>query len=450
MLKKVLIANRGEIALRILRACTQLGLETVAVYSEADREQHYLDLATQSICIGPANAGKSYLNQSAIVAAARATGADAIHPGYGFLSENAGFAERVTEAGLHFIGPDARAIRTMGDKIRAKQAMLAAGVPCVPGWSDTLPGDSAELKAIAAQIGYPMIVKAAGGGGGRGMRVIREEGELEQAVAITREEARQAFGNPDLYLEKYLTYPRHIEIQVLADRHGNATWIGARDCSVQRRHQKVVEEAPPVGIADDAIAAVGDRCVRACQEIGYIGAGTFEFLYEDGAFSFIEMNTRIQVEHPVTELVWGMDLVLAQLRIAGGERLVPEHDGGAGHAIECRINAEDPQTGRPSPGTITQWRVPGGPGIRLDTHVGVGTVIPPYYDSLIAKVIGYGQTRGEALRRVRAALAEMRIGGVATNIPLLLRILDDALFQQGAVDIHFFETRIGNGGGIHA
>lgn len=441
MIKSVLIANRGEIALRVVRACRQLGLRAIAVYSEVDRDNTYVELADEAICIGPANAGMSYLDQQALIAAARATGADAIHPGYGFLSENAEFAQRVMDAGFQFIGPAPQAIRSMGDKIQAKQAMIRAGVPCVPGWSQALPESPAELHAIAGQVGYPVIVKAAGGGGGRGMRVVSCEAELAETVAITREEARQAFGNPELYLEKYLTRPRHIEIQVLADQHGDATWIGARDCSVQRRHQKILEEAPPVGIAAKSLADVGARCVQACKDIGYVGAGTFEFLYEDGAFAFIEMNTRIQVEHPVTEVVCGVDLVAAQIRIAQGERLDIAWSHGAGHAIEARINAEDPATGRPAPGTVTAWRVPGGPGVRVDTHVGAGTSVPPYYDSLIAKVIGFGRTRDEALTRLRCALAEMRVDGIATNIPLLLNILDDARFQAGEVDIHFFETR---------
>lgn len=450
MVNTVLIANRGEIALRVLRACRQLGLKTVAIYSEADQDKNYVALADQAVCIGPAGAARSYLDQRALIAAARATGADAIHPGYGFLSENAEFAQRVIDAGIQFIGPRPEAIRTMGDKIRAKQAMLAAGVPCVPGWSQELPESIAELQAIARQVGYPVIVKAAGGGGGRGMRVVTDEAEIADTVALTREEARQAFGNPALYLEKYLSRPRHIEIQVLADTHGNATWVGARDCSVQRRHQKVLEEAPPPGVSSQALAELGARCVKACQDIGYLGAGTFEFLYEDGIFAFIEMNTRIQVEHPVTEMTWGIDLVAAQLRIAQGERLETIVGDGAGHAIEARVNAEDPATGRPSPGKITAWRAPGGPGVRVDTHIEAGTTVPPYYDSLIAKVIGFGRTRQEALVRLRCALAEMRVEGVRTNLPLLLRILDDEPFREGEVDIHYFETRFGAKEAQHA
>lgn len=450
MVNSVLIANRGEIALRVLRACRQLGLKTVAVYSEADQDKGYVSLADQAVCIGPANATRSYLDQRALIAAARATGADAIHPGYGFLSENAEFAQRVIDAGMQFIGPRPEAIRTMGDKIQAKQAMLSAGVPCVPGWSQALPESVAELQAIARQIGYPVIVKAAGGGGGRGMRVVTNEAELADTVALTREEARQAFGNPALYLEKYLVHPRHIEIQVLADRHGNAAWVGARDCSVQRRHQKVLEEAPPPGVSPQTLADLGARCVKACQDIGYLGAGTFEFLYEDGVFAFIEMNTRIQVEHPVTEMTWGVDLVAAQLRIAKGEPLGAIIGDGVGHAIEARINAEDPVTGRPAPGKITAWRVPGGPGVRVDTHIEAGTTVPPYYDSLIAKIIGFGHTRQEALARLRCALAEMRVEGVRTNLPLLMRILDDAPFQEGEVDIHYFETRFGTKDAQHA
>ncbi len=440
MFQTVLIANRGEIALRVLRACQLLQLKTVAVYSEADRHQSYVSLADDAICIGPASASHSYLDQRALIAAARASGAEAIHPGYGFLSENSQFAQRVAEAGLHFIGPDARAIRTMGDKIQAKQAMIQAGVPCVPGSPQALPVSPLELKAIAAKIGYPVIVKAAGGGGGRGMRVVSTESELVQAVAITREESLKAFDNPDLYLERYLTRPRHIEIQVLADQHGDAIWVGARDCSVQRRHQKIIEEAPPPGIPAALLAEIGSRCVQACKDIGYVGAGTFEFLYEEGTFAFIEMNTRIQVEHPVTEMVHGIDLVVAQIRIAQGERLETVVESAVGHAIEARINSENPVTGLPSSGVVTKWHTPGGLGIRVDTHAEVGTVVPPYYDSLIAKIIGFGRTRDEALARLRCALSEMRVDGISTNLPLLLRILDDALFQSGEVDIHFFET----------
>ena len=441
----VLIANRGEIALRIQRACRALGLRTVAVHSEADREARHVAEADQALCIGPAAASASYLNIPAILLAAEVTGAGAVHPGYGFLSENAGFAEAVEQAGLVFIGPRADSIRTMGDKVAAKQAMREAGVPCVPGSDGALSEDPAEAAAIAREVGYPVIVKAAGGGGGRGMRVVRAEEELAEALAVTREEARNAFNNPELYLEKFLQHPRHVEIQVLSDSHGNAVWVGDRDCSLQRRHQKVVEEAPAPGIPRDAVAAIGERCAEACRRMGYRGAGTFEFLYEDGVFAFIEMNTRLQVEHPVTEMVSGLDIVREQIRIAQGLPLSVSQQAlsGHGHAIECRINAEDPFTFLPSPGRVGRWDLPGGPGIRVDTHLTAGAVVPPYYDSLIAKVIAHGETREEALARLRVALAEMRVEGVRTNLPLHAEILRDPGFLAGGVDIHHLEAWLG-------
>ena len=441
MFDTVLIANRGEIALRIQRACRGLGLKTVVAHSEADRDAVYVAQADQALCIGPAAPGLSYLNQSAILFAAEVSGAQAIHPGYGFLSENAGFAERVEQAGLTFIGPSAACIRTMGDKVAAKRAMRRAGVPCVPGPDDGLPADPAAILALAREVGYPVIVKAAGGGGGRGMRVVQEEGGLLDAMALTREEARRAFGNPEVYIEKFLLHPRHVEIQVLADSHGHAVWLGSRDCSLQRRHQKVIEEAPAPGIDDALMAEVGERCAAACRQIGYCGVGTFEFLYEKGAFYFIEMNTRLQVEHPVTEMTSGIDIVQQQLRVARGERLaLTQADVRCqGHAVECRINAEDPRTFAPSPGRITGWQVPGGFGVRVDSHANAGYRVPPYYDSMIAKLIVHGATRDDALERMRLALAEMRVEGIATNIPLHGEILRDDGFAAGGVDIHHLE-----------
>ena len=441
MFDTVLIANRGEIALRIQRACRGLGLRTVVVHSEADRDALYVRQADQSLCVGPAAPGQSYLNQAAILFAAEVSGAQAIHPGYGFLSENAGFAARVEAAGLVFIGPSAACIRTMGDKVAAKRAMREANVPCVPGPDGALPTDPARIQAIARDIGYPVIVKAAGGGGGRGMRVVQEESALLDALALTREEARRAFGNPEVYIEKFLLHPRHVEIQVLADSHGNALWLGSRDCSLQRRHQKVIEEAPAPGIAAALIAEVGERCATACRQIGYCGVGTFEFLYENGGFYFIEMNTRLQVEHPVTEMTSGIDIVQQQLRMARGERLAfTQADVGCtGHALECRINAENPDTFAPAPGRITDWVLPGGFGVRVDSHAGAGYRVPPYYDSMIAKLIVHGATREDALDRMRLALAEMRIDGVDTNLPLHRDILRDAGFQAGGVDIHHLE-----------
>jgi acetyl-CoA carboxylase biotin carboxylase subunit len=437
----VLIANRGEIALRILRACKDLGLKTVLICSQADRQARYGALADSVLCIGPASAGKSYLNQDAILLAARLTGAGAVHPGYGFLSENASFCEAVENAGMVFIGPTAQSIATMGDKIAAKSAMIAAGVPCVPGPDSALPDDRAAIDTIAAGIGYPVIVKAAGGGGGRGMRVVADAGALHETIALTREEARQAFGTPALYMEKFLQHPRHIEIQVLCDMHGNAVWLGHRDCSMQRRHQKVIEEAPAPGISPKIIAPVAEACLKACRDIGYRGVGTFEFLYEDGGFYFIEMNTRLQVEHPVTEMTSGIDIVQAQIKAAQGIPLaiVQANVKVDGHAFECRINAEDPATFLASPGTITALKLPSGPGIRVDTHVHAGYKVPPYYDSLIGKLIVHAPTRAEAIVAMRAALAETEIEGISTNLPLLRALFADQSFEGGETDIHYLE-----------
>ncbi|WP_055334242.1 acetyl-CoA carboxylase biotin carboxylase subunit [Ralstonia solanacearum] len=441
MFDTVLIANRGEIALRIQRACRGLGLRTVAVYSEADRDAVYVRQADQALCIGPASPTASYLNQAALLAAARVSGAQAIHPGYGFLSENAGFVERVTDAGLTFIGPSADCIRTMGDKVSAKRAMREAGVPCVPGPDTSLPDDPAAVLAIAHEIGFPVIVKAAGGGGGRGMRVVQEAAALADALTLTREEARRAFGNPEVYIEKFLTHPRHVEIQVLADRYGHAIWLGSRDCSLQRRHQKVLEEAPAPGIDPSLIAEVGERCAAACRQVGYCGVGTFEFLYENGAFYFIEMNTRLQVEHPVTEMTSGIDIVQQQIRVARGEPLTLRQEDIAcrGHALECRINAEHPDTFRPSPGVITGLRLPGGYGVRVDTHAGAGYRVPSHYDSMIAKLIVHGASREDALQRMQLALDELQVDGIATNVPLHREIVRDADFEKGGVDIHHLE-----------
>jgi acetyl-CoA carboxylase, biotin carboxylase subunit len=447
MFKSVLIANRGEIALRILRACRGLGLRTIVVYSEADREAPYVRGADQALCIGPAAAGESYLNQAAILMAAKVTGAEAIHPGYGFLSENATFAERVAQAGIVFIGPNAACIRVMGDKVAAKRAMRVAGVPCVPGPDTALPDDPEEIRDLARAIGYPIIVKAAGGGGGRGMRVVEQESALLGALSVTREEARRSFGNAEVYIEKFLGHPRHVEIQVLADSHGNALWLGSRDCSLQRRHQKVLEEAPAPGIPDALLAEVGSRCVQACKEIGYLGLGTFEFLVEDGAFYFIEMNTRLQVEHPVTEMTTGIDVVQQQIRVAQGERLTFAQDDirCRGHAFECRINAEDTERFVPSPGLITRWDLPGGYGVRVDSHAGAGYRVSPYYDSMIAKLIVHGDTREDALGRLRIALDEMQVEGIATNLPLHRRLVRDAAVVAGCVDIHHLEQQLREG-----
>jgi len=437
----VLIANRGEIAARIQQACRELGLKTVAICSEADRQASYGKAADTLLCIGPANAAGSYLNQNAILLAARLTGAGAIHPGYGFLSENSAFSEAVERAGLAFIGPEASSIATMGDKISAKRAMILAGVPCVPGPDTSLPDDPASVERIAEEIGYPVIIKAAGGGGGRGMRVVLEAGELHEAIALTSEEARQAFGSPALYMEKFLQHPRHIEIQVLCDIHGNAVWLGHRDCSMQRRHQKVVEEAPAPGISSETIKPVGMACVQACRQIGYRGVGTFEFLYENGAFYFIEMNTRLQVEHPVTEMTSGTDIVQAQIMVAQGFPLEIRQDDVActGHSFECRINAEDPESFLPSAGTISELILPEGPGIRVDTHIHAGYRVSPYYDSLIAKVIVHAPTRAEAMAKMREALAATRIVGISTNLPLLRALFEDQGFARGETDIHYLE-----------
>jgi acetyl-CoA carboxylase biotin carboxylase subunit len=441
MLTKVLIANRGEIALRIQRACRELGIKTVAVHSEADRNLKHVLLADESVCIGPAPSAESYLQIPNIISAAEVTDAVAIHPGYGFLSENADFAERVENSGFIFIGPRPETIRMMGDKITAIEAMKAAGVPCVPGSDGPLDEDEAKSMRLAREIGYPVIIKAAGGGGGRGMRVVHSDGSLLNSIALTRTEAKTAFGNDTVYMEKFLENPRHIEFQVLSDTHGNAIHLGERDCSMQRRHQKVVEEAPAPGISSKLREQMGERCAEACRRIGYRGAGTFEFLYENGEFYFIEMNTRVQVEHPVSELVTGVDILKEQLRIAAGEKLSYKQKEIKirGHAIECRINAEDPKTFMPSPGKITQLHFPGGPGVRVDTHLYDGYTVPPYYDSMIGKLITYGEDRTAAMARMRIALSEMIIDGIRTNIELQQRILADRGFEEGGVNIHYLE-----------
>jgi acetyl-CoA carboxylase biotin carboxylase subunit len=444
MFGKVLIANRGEIALRILRACRELDIRTVAVHSEADTEAKYVKLADESVCIGPAVSTHSYLNIPAIISAAEVTDAEAIHPGYGFLSENADFAERVEKSGFAFIGPRPETIRLMGDKVSAKNTMQEAGVPCVPGSDGALPDDPKEIVKIGRAIGYPVIIKAAGGGGGRGMRVVHTEAALLNAVAMTRNEAGAAFGNSTVYMEKFLENPRHVEIQVLADAHGNAVYLGERDCSMQRRHQKVIEEAPAPGINRRLIARLGERCADACRRINYRGAGTFEFLYENGGFFFIEMNTRVQVEHPVTEQVTGIDIVQEQLRIASGAKLrFKQRDiEMRGHAIECRINAEDPFKFTPSPGRIDTWHPPGGPGIRVDSHAYSGYTVPPHYDSMIGKVISTGDTREQALRRMSIALSEMMVTGIKTNIPLHQELMLDERFRQGGTSIHYLEEKL--------
>ena len=445
MLEKVVIANRGEIALRILRACKELGIKTVAVHSTADRDLKHVLLADETVCIGPAPSAKSYLNIPAIIAAAEVTGADAIHPGYGFLSENADFAEQVERSGFTFIGPTADVIRLMGDKVSAIKAMKKAGVPCVPGSDGPVGNDIAKNKEIAKRIGYPIIIKASGGGGGRGMRVVRSEDALEESIAMTKAEAKAAFNNDMVYMEKYLENPRHVEIQVLADTHGNAVYLAERDCSMQRRHQKVVEEAPAPGITKEVRRDIGSRCANACVEIGYRGAGTFEFLYENGEFYFIEMNTRIQVEHPVTEMITGVDLVKEQLRIAAGLPISFKQEDikVKGHAIECRINAEDPKTFLPSPGKVNHLHSPGGLGVRWDSHVYGGYTVPPHYDSMIAKLITYGDTREVAIRRMQNALSETIIDGIKTNIPLHELILEDENFQKGGTNIHYLEKKLG-------
>lgn len=445
MLDKVVIANRGEIALRILRACREMGIKTVAVHSTADTNLKHVLLADETVCIGPPPSSESYLNMPAIVSAAEVTDSVAVHPGYGFLSENADFAERVETSGYVFIGPEARSIRLMGDKVSAIRAMKEVGVPTVPG-SDGPLGDNAEENArMAREIGYPIIIKAAGGGGGRGMRVVQTEASLSNAITLTQSEARSAFGNDVVYMEKYLERPRHVEVQILADNHGNAIHLGERDCSMQRRHQKVIEEAPAPGITEEQRQAIGERCVRACQEMGYRSAGTFEFLYQDGEFYFIEMNTRVQVEHPVTELVTGVDIVREQLRIASGEKLSYTQDDISvrGHAMECRINAEDPKTFMPSPGMVQLYHAPGGPGVRVDSHLYSGYKVPPYYDSLIGKLIVHGGDRQQAIARMRNALSEIVIEGIKTNVPLHQEIFQHSAFQAGGTDIHYLEKRLG-------
>ena len=446
MLSKVLIANRGEIALRILRACREMGIKTVAVHSEADRTLKHVLLADESVCIGPAASAASYLQIPNIISAAEVTDTMAIHPGYGFLSENADFAERVEDSGFIFIGPKPETIRMMGDKITAIEAMKEAGVPCVPGSDGPIDeNDEKGTLKMAKEIGYPVIIKASGGGGGRGMRVVHSEGSLLNSIALTKSEARTAFDNDVVYMEKYLETPRHVEFQVLSDTHGNAIHLGERDCSMQRRHQKVVEEAPAPGITSKQRNKIGERCAEACRTIGYRGAGTFEFLYENGEFYFIEMNTRVQVEHPVTEMVTGVDIVKEQLRIAAGEKLSykQKHIKIRGHAMECRINAEDPDTFMPSPGQITNLHFPGGPGIRVETHIYNGYTVPPYYDSMIGKLIAYGEDRESAMARMRIALSEMVIEGIKSNIPLQADIMKDAAFREGGVNIHYLEKKLG-------
>jgi len=444
MFKKILIANRGEIALRIQRACREMGIRAVVVHSEADTGAKYVKLADESVCIGPAPSRDSYLNIPAIISAAEVTDAEAIHPGYGFLSENADFAERVEKSGFCFIGPRPESIRLMGDKVSAKQAMASAGVPTVPGSSGTLPEDAREIVKIARSVGYPVIIKAAGGGGGRGMRVVHTEAALINAVTMTRQEAQSAFGNPNVYMEKFLENPRHIEIQILSDQHRNAVWLGDRDCSMQRRHQKIIEEAPAPGLNRRLVDKIGDRCAEACRKINYRGAGTFEFLFENGEFFFIEMNTRLQVEHPVTEMVTGLDIVQEQIRVAAGEKLrFRQRDvTQKGHAIECRINAEDPWKFTPSPGRITSWHPPGGPGVRVDSHAFAGYFVPPNYDSMIGKVICYGDTRDQAIARMRVAMSEMVVEGILTNIPLHRELLNDEKFMLGGTSIHYLEKRL--------
>jgi acetyl-CoA carboxylase biotin carboxylase subunit len=445
MLGKIVIANRGEIALRIQRACRELGIKTVAVHSTADASQKHVLLADETVCIGPPASADSYLNMPAIISAAEVTDAVAIHPGYGFLSENADFAERVRDSGFIFIGPSPEVIRIMGDKVAAIKAMKQAGVPCVPGSDGPLGDEPEENVRLGREIGYPVIIKAAGGGGGRGMRVVHSEGSLTGAITLTRSEAQAAFGDDRVYMEKFLKRPRHIEFQVLADTHGNAVHLFERDCSMQRRHQKVLEEAPAPGITPEQRERIGERCAQACRDLGYVSAGTFEFLYEDGEFYFIEMNTRLQVEHPVTELITGIDLVKEQLFIADGKPISvrQEEITVRGHAIECRINAEDPKTFVPSPGRVDLWHPPGGPGIRVDSHLYSGYSVPPYYDSMIGKLIAYGDSRNSAIARMNIALSEMVIEGIKTNIPLHLEICQHSAFKAGGTDIHYLEKRLG-------
>ena len=447
MFEKILIANRGEIALRVQRACRELGIKTVAVHSEADKEAKYVKLADESVCIGPAASNLSYLNIPAVISAAEVTDAQAIHPGYGFLSENADFAERVEQSGFVFIGPRAETIRLMGDKVSAKNAMRQAGVPCVPGSEGALPDDPAEIIRTGKKVGYPVIIKAAGGGGGRGMRVVHTEAALINAVNMTKAEAQAAFGNPVVYMEKFLENPRHIEIQILADQHGNAVFLGDRDCSMQRRHQKIIEEAPSPLLNPKIRDKIGERCADACRKIKYRGAGTFEFLYENGEFYFIEMNTRLQVEHTVTEMITGLDLVQQQIFVAAGEKLKFRQKDIElrGHAIECRINAEDPFNFVPSPGKISTFHMPGGPGVRIDTHAYAGYTVPSNYDSMIGKLITYGATREQAIARMRIALSEMMIVGIKTNIALHADLMADAAFHLGGTSIHYLEQKLGIG-----
>ena len=444
MFEKILIANRGEIALRIQRACREMGIKTVVVHSEADREAKYVKLADESVCIGPAASNLSYLNVPALTAAAEVTDAQAIHPGYGFLSENADFAERVEQSGFVFIGPRPETIRLMGDKVSAKNAMIASGVPCVPGSEGALSDDPAEITKAARKIGFPIIIKASGGGGGRGMRVVHTEAALINSVNMTKAEAQAAFGNPTVYMEKFLEHPRHIEFLILADEHVHAIYLGERDCSMQRRHQKVIEEAPAPGITEAQRKKIGESCAAACRKIGYRGAGTFEFLYENGGFYFIEMNTRVQVEHPVTELITGVDIVQEQIRVAAGEKLryTQKQIQLRGHAMECRINAEDPFTFVPSPGKIESYHPAGGPGIRIDSHIYQGYTVPSHYDSMVAKLISYGDTRDQAMARMRVALSEMAITGIKTNIPLHQELMVDAAFRVGGTPIHYLEERL--------
>lgn len=445
MFDKLVIANRGEIALRILRACRELGIKTVAVYSSADRDLKHVRLADEAICIGPPASADSYLNIPAIISAAEVTDAEAIHPGYGFLAESAEFSEKVKQSGFVFVGPEADTIRVMGDKIEAKKAMIASGIPCVPGNGEPLGDDNATNLKLAQEIGYPIIIKAAGGGGGRGMRTVHTEGALISSIALTKSEAGSFFGNSTVYMEKFLEDPRHIEIQILSDAHGNAVHLGERDCSMQRRHQKVVEEAPAPGITEEQRKFIGERCAQACVDMGYLGAGTFEFLFEKGEFFFIEMNTRVQVEHPVTEMVTGIDIVKEQLRIAAGEPLSFTQDDIVlrGHAIECRLNAEDPKTFMPCPGTIDIFHMPGGPGIRCETHIYNGYKVPPYYDSMIGKLIAHGDDRASSIARMRTALSELVIDGIKTNIPLQQDIMADSAFAAGCQNIHYLEKKLG-------
>ena len=444
MFEKILIANRGEIALRILRACREMGIKTVAVYSQADAEAKYVKLSDEAVCIGPPPYNLSYLNVPAIISAAEVTDAQAIHPGYGFLSENADFAERVEKSGFTFIGPKAETIRLMGDKVSAKNAMKKAGVPCVPGSDGALSENPDEIKKIAKKIGYPVIIKAAGGGGGRGMRVVHTEAAILNSVAMTKAEAGAAFGNATVYMEKFLENPRHVEFQVLSDHYGNAVHLWDRDCSLQRRHQKIIEEAPAPGITPRLRDKMGQRCADACKKIGYRGAGTFEFLYENGEFFFIEMNTRLQVEHTVTEMITGLDLVQEQIKVAFGEKFKIKQRNIQlnGHAIECRINAEDPYNFMPSPGEISRFHLPGGPGVRMDTHAYGGYKVPSNYDSMIGKLICYGATREQAIARMQIALSEMVIEGIKTNVPLHRDLMEDLAFKEGGVNIHYLEKKL--------